>query len=369
MRILIGTPEQGAHGGPAACEPPFNDELRRLGMEVDEEVYTFGTNPGVVGRTRRVLRTVSRFADLAAAGNYDLIHLNTSFDTLALFRDVPTVRSLKGSGARLFLKFHGSDASLLHTSNRLLRYMVRYLLSRADGIGVLSSEERANFLRAGVPAAKVFQVKNVVAPSVVPGTTQFAAQLKVASDTPLLLFIGRFIPAKGLLDCIKACKLLFDNQHDFLLLCVGDGPSLPAAKATVDELGLGSRVRFFGYIPETEAAKFYANSTMLLFPTYHYEGFPMVIFNAAAAGLPILTTRIRAAADFLTEPDNCLWVEPKRPDLLAEKISKLISDSDLRNRMAENNKALGAQLSAEIVTSEYLEIYREIVKPSMDHRR
>jgi len=360
MRILIGTPEQGAHGGPAACEPPFNAELRRLGVEVDEEVFTFGSNPGPVGRTKRVLRTVGRFGDLAASGKYDLIHLNTSFDTLALFRDVPTVRRLQGSGARLFLKFHGSDARLLQTRNPVLRSMSRYLLSRADGIGVLSSEERANFLRGGVPAAKVFQVKNVVAPSVVPGTTQFAQQLQVASDTPLLLFIGRFIPAKGLLDCIKACKLLFDHQQDFLLLCVGDGPALPAAEAEVARLGLASRVRFFGYIPETEAANFYANSTMLLFPTYHYEGFPMVIFNAAAAGLPILTTRIRAAADFLTEPDNCLWVEPKRPDLLADKISKLISDSDLRNQMAENNKALAAQFSAAIVTREYLEIYRAI---------
>ena len=46
----------------------------------------------------------------------------------------------------------------------------------------------------------------------------------------------------------------------------------------------------------------------------------MVIFNAAAAGLPIITTRIRAAADYLKEPDNCLWVEPRSPDLLAGKI-------------------------------------------------
>ena len=361
MRILIGTPERGAQGGPAACEPPFTRELRRQGATVDEEVYTFTASPGLFGRFKRVVRTAHRFGELAATGDHDIIHLNTSFDTMALFRDVAVVRRLSKTRAKLFLKFHGSDAALLETRNPLLRAMGRYLLSRADGVGVLSSEERDNFLRAGVPAGKVFQVKNVVEPIAVPGTTQFAQQLQVASDTPLFLFIGRFIPAKGLLDCINACKLIADHQQDFLLLCVGDGPARLEAEAAVAQLGLDSKVRFFGYIPEAEAAKFYANSTMLLFPTYHYEGFPMVIFHAAAAGLPILTTRIRAAADFLTEPENCLWVEPRRPDPLAQKIMTLLHDGELRKTMSENNKVLAARFSAEIVTSEYLAIYRQLV--------
>jgi len=230
-----------------------------------------------------------------------------------------------------------------------------------DGIGVLSSEERTNFLRAGVPEKKVFQVKNVVAPTPAAKTANFAERLQVSPETPLLLFIGRFIAAKGLVDCIVACKLLSKRNEDYLLLCVGDGPARPEAEAAVKNLGLESKVRFCGYISEAEAAEFYANSTMLLFPTYHYEGFPMVIFNAAAAGLPIITTQIRAAADFLRQPDNCLWVEAKRPDLLAEAIPTLLSNPELRSTMSNNNKALAARFSAEIVTSEYLEIYEQLV--------
>jgi glycosyltransferase involved in cell wall biosynthesis len=358
MRILIGTPQQNAQGGPAACEPPFNRELLRLGAEVDEEVYTFTAPSGLFSRTRRVVRTASRFRKRAAAGDYDVIHLNTSFDTMALFRDDTVVRRLSKTRAKLFLKFHGSDARLLETRNPILRTMANYLLSRADGIGVLSSEERTNFLRAGVPERKVFQVKNVVEPIVAARNFEFAQQLKVPVETPLLLFIGRFIPAKGLLDCINACKLIADRGEQLMLLCVGDGPARMEAEATVARLGLKSTVRFFGYISEAAAAGFYANSTMLVFPTYHYEGFPMVIFNAAARGLPIITTRIRAAADFLREPDNCLWVEPQRPDLLAERITALLHDAELRKAMGTNNQKLAAQFSAEIVTREYVEIYR-----------
>ena len=86
----------------------------------------------------------------------------------------------------------------------------------------------------------------------------------------------------------------------------------------------------------------------------------MVIFNAAAAGLPIITTRIRAAADYLREPENCLWVEPKRPSQLAEAIVSLLSKPDERERMGLHNRLLAERFSAEIVTREYLESYERI---------
>jgi glycosyltransferase involved in cell wall biosynthesis len=120
-------------------------------------------------------------------------------------------------------------------------------------------------------------------------------------------------------------------------------------------------VRFFGYVTEEEAAKFYANSSMLVFPTYHYEGFPMVIFNAAAAGLPIITTRIRAAADYLSEPENCLWVEPRSPGQVADAIHTLVIGEDERKQISANNRLLAARFSAEIVTRKYLESYSRLL--------
>jgi glycosyltransferase involved in cell wall biosynthesis len=185
--------------------------------------------------------------------------------------------------------------------------------------------------------------------------------LKLRDEAPLLLFIGRFIEAKGLADVIHACKLLKDRKQDFTLLCVGDGPARETAETEVKRLGLDSDVRFFGYVSEEEAAEFYANSTLLVFPTYHYEGFPMVIFNAAAAGLPIITTRIRAAADYLAEPENCLWVKPKSPDQLAEAMLAVITNSEMRKTMSANNKLLAVRFSAEIVTREYVESYGRIL--------
>jgi glycosyltransferase involved in cell wall biosynthesis len=381
VRVLMGMPDPESLGGPAACEPPFVAELRRLGAEVAEETYVYGERLGKTTLRQRVLRvlaTARRLRRRLRATEFDIVHLNSSFDTMALLRDAATLRLLRPTrGAKIFIKFHGSDAALFDKDARApQRALVRFVLAHTDGIGLLSSEERENFRRAGVDARKLFVVKNVVEDA--PGThaphsenastslhanlsANLHAKLNVPEETPLLLFIARFIPAKGLTDVIRACAILRDEGRSFTLLCLGDGEARGAAEAEAARLRLNERVRFFGYVPEAETQEFYAGSTMLVFPTYHYEGFPMVIFKSVAAGLPIITTRIRAAADYLREPDNCLWVAPQNPQMLAEKIAQLLDQRDTRARMRRHNLELARQFSAPFVAPEYLEIYNQLV--------
>ncbi|HEV2800012.1 MAG TPA: glycosyltransferase family 4 protein [Pyrinomonadaceae bacterium] len=374
-------PDRESLGGPAACEPPFVAELRRLGALVAEETYVYGERPGgttLRRRVARVLRTARLLRRRLRAGQFDIVHLNTSFDKMALMRDAATLRLLQPARARIFLKFHGSDAALFETGSVSVRALVRSVLARADGIGLLSSEERENFTRAGVEAHKLFVVKNVVpsawadeeagmddvragALASEEASARLRAKLGVDEKTPLLLFIARFIPAKGLTDVIRACGRLRDEGRVFRLLCLGDGEARGEAERETARLSLGERVRFFGYVPEAETAEFYAGATMLVFPTYHYEGFPMVIFKSVAAGLPVITTRIRAAADYLREPDNCLWVEPKNPQMLAERIAQLLDETQTRAAMRRHNLALAERFTARSVAPEYLEIYNRIV--------
>lgn len=387
MRVLMGMPDRESLGGPAACEPPFVAELRRIGAQVAEDTYVYGERLGKTTlrqRIRRVLATAMRFRRRLREREFDIVHLNSSFDTMALMRDAATLQLLlPARRAKIFIKFHGSDGALFAPqAGAFQRALVRFVLKHADGIGLLSSEERENFIRAGVDRRKLFVVKNVVTDAAeasdasAPETQQSAsasqtqesgvnlhAKLNIADrETPLLLFIARFIPAKGLTDVIDACAILRDRGRSFALLCLGDGEARGAAEAQAARLKLTDRVRFFGYVPERETPEFYAGSTMLLFPTYHYEGFPMVIFKSIAAGLPVITTRIRAAADYLSEPDNCLWVAPQNPHLLAEKIVQLLDEPNLRASMRRNNLELSRQFTARVVAPEYLEIYNQLAK-------
>src|SRR5205807_9988600 len=102
------------------------------------------------------------------------------------------------------------SADLLTTNNPLQKFLVRRLLSRADGIGVLSTEEKQNFVSAGWEEEKFFLVKNVVDRDFPERNDAFNLQHGLPAELPTLLFIARFIPAKGLLDAINACGLLRD---------------------------------------------------------------------------------------------------------------------------------------------------------------
>lgn len=358
MRILVGMPQDGSRGGSPNCEPPFVRELRRLGVEVQEQTYTYAdTAAGFLTRGVRVLRTVHQCRKRLRSTRFDVLHLNTSFDTKALVRDFVTLCLIRRKRTKIFLKFHGSDARLLKNKNLAWRFTRRCLFARAHGIGVLSSEERANFLRAGVSERKLFVVCNVVNENTSGGQRHSALETQV----PQLLFIGRFIHEKGLADVIRACKLVRDRGVEFKLTCLGDGPARADAEREVARLGLGDCVEFTGHIPEEEISHFYASGTALVFPTYHFEGFPMTIFNAVAAGLPIITTRIRAAADYLQEPDNCLWARPETPTMLARQIIDLLRNSALRRTMSDNNRRLAARFSRETVTRRYLDIYEAII--------
>ncbi len=369
MRVLVGMPTKEARGGINACEMPFIEALKRYGIEVSEEIYSYDDKPAhPAQRVARVLRTARRLRRRIRAERFDIIHLNTSFDLKAILRDVTVVFLLGGGQARIFLKFHGSDAHLLQKRHSLLGLVIHRMLARVDGVGILSSEERDRFVRARVTQTKLFIVKNAVEESRVERDPEFAKRWKIDAEFPALLFISRFIPAKGLIDVIRACRIVRDSGHQFTLLCVGDGPARREAEEEVSRAELQSNVRFLGFLDEKQANEFYANSSMLVFPTYHGEGFSMAIFQSVAAGLPIITTRIRAAADYLNEPANCLWVAPRSPAMLAEKITYLLNDTKLREAMGQNNRRLAAEFAPEVVVSEYIAIYNQLIERSSQRR-
>jgi glycosyltransferase involved in cell wall biosynthesis len=363
MRILVGMPAKDSWGGPIYCEPPFVAGLRAAGVEADEEVYVYGdkaTPTPLLRRVWRVLEAAWRLRRRAQAKRYDVVHLNTSCDEKCVLRDSLTLAFLRSSGARIYLKMHGSTAPFLANGNWFWRYWKRRVFTGADGVGVLSQEERDNFLRAGCPAEKLSPAKYVVEHEAFQPDPAFHARHGLAPATPVLLFSARVIPAKGLPDVIEACAMLRDAGHHFALFCLGDGPARDDAEQAVERLQLADRVRFFGYIPEAETAAFHANSTIFVFPTYHDEGFPLVLLKSLAAGLPIVTTRIRAAADYLQEPENCLWVEPRNPAQLAAKIAQLLTDNESRAAMADRNRRLSQQFTAAQVAREYIEVYRRL---------
>jgi len=358
-------PAPDSWGGPIASEPPFVEALEKLGVDVVKETYVYGDKekptPFFI-RVSRVLRTAFRFRKLIRENRPDLIHLNSAFDLRTILRDSISLFIMRPGPAKVFIKLHGSAAEEFESASFLTRLLIAYLKKKIDGFGYFTHEELEAFLKLGFDRSKFFRVKNALTIQMsLPAN--FVRPQKEPSDIFNILFVSRFIAAKGLLETIEACNELRNREIKFRLLCVGDGEARGDAEDAVGRLGLGRVVTFTGYIPEDEVTKFFFESDIFVLPTNHIEGFPIVLFKAVATGMPLVTTQIRAAADYLSEPENCLFCVKESADI-ADNLEKLIADKDLRTAMSASNLKLGKNLTPDVLVKEFLDIYQKVVENS-----
>ncbi|HEY0461884.1 MAG TPA: glycosyltransferase family 4 protein [Pyrinomonadaceae bacterium] len=360
LKLLAGMPEKTARGGINACEPPFLRELERLGVEVSEEIYTFHNdeNISIFRRISQVWKAAQKFRRRLRAENFDVFHINTSFETKSVLRDAFSLFWLKNGKTKIFLKFHGADVDLLKKGNFALRFLIGYLIKTADAVGLLSSEEKRGFVGAGFAEEKFFVVKNAL--TTFPRKSFPHVENSFEEKPFRLIFVSRLVPTKGLIETIRAVAILREKGFGVCLEVLGSGETRGPAEDLAKALKIAEFVNFRGHVDERAVQEYYRESDLLVFPTFHIEGFPMVIFNALQFGLPVVTTRIRAAADYLRERENALFCEPKNAADVAEKVAQIIEDKDLRKRMSENNRALAEEFTAQKIAPEYLEIYRKI---------
>jgi glycosyltransferase involved in cell wall biosynthesis len=302
---------------------------------------------------------LARYPRLLRRAAPDLVHLNSALDRRAVLRDLPFALLTRLHGKPLFIKWHGSDTELLEVAAPIWRRLVGALLGATTALGVLSTEEEAAVLRHP-RAPRCHVVRNPLDLRRYDRRFELRTRLGVSEQSRILLFIGRLISAKGLLDVLRALPDV-RRAHAVHLVVVGEGPMRDPARALARDLGLESFVHFTGAIPEEEALDYYCGSEILILPTYHIEGFPMAVFQSVAAGLGIVTTRIRAAADYLREPEHCLFVQPRDPAGLARALNRLLADRGLLERMRRNNRALALRFERGVVTREFASIYDEML--------
>lgn len=363
MKILIGMPAKDSWGGPISSEPPFVKALQNLDQEITEAVYVYGDKEKPTPffkRIKRVLDTAFQFRKLLRNNSFDIVHLNTAFDLRTILRDSFSLFVMNPQKTKVFLKLHGSEAQDFQNVHFLMRFLIKYLAQKVDGFGIHTSDELKNFEKLGFDKNKFYFVKNAITihenlPS------NFSRKHKEKNETCSLIFVARFAPKKCLIETIEACKMLKQKDYKFILYAIGDGEMKEEAENMVKEFSLENSVKFTGYIPETEVSEYFFRSDILIFPTKYGEGFPNVFFKALAVGMPIISTKFRAAKDFLVEDKNYLACEPK-PESIAEKLIELIENKNLRKVMSKNNLEFGKSLLAENIAKEFLDIYKSIME-------
>jgi D-inositol-3-phosphate glycosyltransferase len=155
-------------------------------------------------------------------------------------------------------------------------------------------------------------------------------QLGLIQDEPIVLFVGRFAPLKGIDRLIEAIAHLQHYKRLRLLVVGGDGQQTPEFQdlhRLSQKLGIQDSVTFVGRIEQDKLPPYYSAADVLVVPS-HYESFGLVALESLASGTPVVATRVGAMESILKEGESGQVVSNGSPRLLADGIEAFISGSN-----------------------------------------
>jgi len=208
---------------------------------------------------------------------------------------------------------------------------------------------RRKFVQGGLPAGKIVVKPNFHEPD--PG-------LRESADGSAL-YIGRLTREKGV-DTLLTAWAQMPNAP--LLRIVGDGPLREQLAERVARES-GGNIEILGPRPHGETVAYLKKASLLILPSEWYEGFPHVILEAFACGVPIVASRIGTLPDIIQDGTTGLLFEPGQPADLAAKVTWMIGHEDETRRMVQNGRgAYECEYTADRNYDRLLDIYQGAIE-------
>jgi glycosyltransferase involved in cell wall biosynthesis len=206
---------------------------------------------------------------------------------------------------------------------------------KSDRIIAVSEYSKQDLVNRGISEQKIKTVPNGVDTEIYhPGPSSIEFEWNT-----VLLYVGPLTERKGIKYLLYALRAVLSEHSDVGLVLVGDGNSKRLENLT-KELKIENHVRFEGFVPENDLPEYYRSSDVFVFPSL-LEGFGMVLLEAMASGLPVISTRTSAIpevvgdAGILVEPRNIEDLEAKITDFITN--SKMEKFSKLSTERVQNN--------------------------------
>lgn len=209
------------------------------------------------------------------------------------------------------------------------RFDLAAKVADADAVACISDFTRSQLMRFSDPAD--WDKLGVVHMSV--DADRFVPTERAGRTGPLrILDVGRLVPEKGAPVLLDAVTRLAAAGVEVELRLVGSGDLADSLGRAVAERGLGDRVELVGPVGQDEILAQYHWADVFCLPSFA-EGLPVVLMEAMATGLPVVTTAINGIPELVRDGRNGRLLPPGRADLLADALSGLAADPDLRSRL------------------------------------
>ena len=226
-----------------------------------------------------------------------------------------------------------------------------------DKIIAVSTDVKQQMIEAGIKAQQIYIIDNGINVGDLAfktPATESRQLLDIALDDFVIGNIARLTPEKNhlaLLHALAECK----ETANLKLVLVGDGPEYETIKTAARSLGVEDQIIMTGN--RDDARKLYSAFDIFVLSSTT-EGLPMVLLEAMAAGIPIISSKVGAVPNIIRDGKNGLLWMPDKPGELYEAIKTLHEDSHLRKQFAkEGKKKVKESFSSLFMAEEYCKQY------------
>ena len=237
---------------------------------------------------------------------------------------------------------------------KIMRYLEKYTLRKARYIAYKSSF--AKDVTKRFTSGKYFYLDNI--------TEKLFFKIENKEINNQILFVGSILKSKGIEDLLQAILNLKDRHRRIKLTIIGDGEKEYMDKILryINNGGLKENIELLGFKGREEVANVLSKSCMLVLPS-HMDTAPNVIREAMAVGIPVVATKVGGIPDMVEDGKTGFLVNCKDVNSLADRISILLRDKELRRRMGQEAKKLAeARYTAEICAGKTKKVYEQILK-------
>jgi glycosyltransferase involved in cell wall biosynthesis len=357
VAILLGPHREAVSGVSTHLNLLFTSPLAGEFSLVHFQVGSEGRVEGGAGRLLRLLVSPFRLAAAILARGAAIVHLNTSLNARAYWRDLAYLVVAKLCGARALYQVHGGALpQTFLRGNRVLTALLRLTLQLPDAIVVLARSELDAY-REFVPRQQVLALPNGIdcAPYAKPARGRFDG------SAPLeLVYIGRLAREKGLFEALEGLKLARARGARARIVIAGSGPEEARLRRLAEEIGIADAVSFRGPVFGEDKVKLLGEAHALVLVS-HGEGLPYALLEAMAAGAAVIATRVGAIPDVVVDGVHGLLVPQRSPEAIARAIVRLASEPDSLARMsAACRRRIAGGYSMERLAGEFCRLYSEL---------
>ena len=230
----------------------------------------------------------------------------------------------------------GSD--VLRVPSYFVGRLTEQTLRRASFVLTVSDDLRDRVLQWGISQNKCQTIHNGCDFDIFKPASREAVrnELSIDPNAELIVFVGRFVPLKGLRELFEAAATLSKSRARIQVVCIGEGPMDRELRSRASQPDIKGHVTFVGGASPGEIARWLAASDVFCLPS-HSEGCPNVVIEALSCGRPVVASNVGGIPELLNSRCGIL-VPPKDAQLLAQGLSQALDHPWNQEEIANSSR-------------------------------